>query len=115
MSEGKLKGGLIFLTILTYVFFLLIIPVIFNFQGLFFKAEFFITAVLLVISVILIFGLENPWKAMFYFYIICIVNICGIYTRTFVLAPLAVPLILLLIGLYASAPVSYTHLTLPTN
>lgn len=103
MSQGKSKGGLIFLVLLTYIFFLLMTPVIFNLHGKLFKAEIYFTAILLILSIIFIFGFSRPWKAMFFFYILCFINLCGIYTRTWELAPLAVPIIFLMVGLYASA------------
>jgi len=103
MSKGKSKGGLIFLVLLTYIFFLLMIPVTFGLKSSLLRAEIYVTAILLILSVIFLFGFERPWKAMFCFYILCFINLFVIYTRTWLLKPLAIPVILLLIGLYAAA------------
>lgn len=103
MSKEKSAWGFIFLVLLTFVFFLLIVPVIFGLHSTFLKAELIITAILLILAVIFIFGFERPWKAMFFFYIACLINTFAIYTRTWLLSPLVLPIILIIVGLYASA------------
>jgi hypothetical protein len=103
MSQGASKGGLIFLVLLTYIFFLLMTPIVFNLTGKLFKMELYMTAILLILSIIFLFGIARPWKAMFFFYILCMINMCGIYTRTWLLTPLILPGIFALVGLYASA------------
>jgi hypothetical protein len=78
-------------------------PIVFNLTGKLFKMELYITAILLILSIIFLFGIARPWKAMFFFFILCMINMCGIYTRTWLLAPLILPGIFALVGLYASA------------
>jgi hypothetical protein len=93
-------------TIIAFILFISMIPAVFSLSTGFMITEFIIYIILLVIgagAIIKLLSGRHAWTCMFGFFFLNIINIFAIFTRTFELAILAIPLIVTLIGLYISA------------
>ena len=94
----------ILVSIIVFALFLSMIQVIFHLR--FFRTEFVIFIILLIIGAVALFRLlagKNSWTALFVFFVLNAVNLFAIYTRTLNLTKVSLPVFLTIIGLYISA------------
>jgi len=93
-------------SIITFILLLSLIPVIFNLNSGFRLAELIVFVILLVFGTISVFRLlagANVWGSLFVFNFANAINLFVIYSRTFDLSSLSIPILFTLIGFYISA------------
>ena len=93
-------------SIITFILLLSLIPVIFNLNSGFRLAELIVFVILLVFGTISVFRLlagANAWLGLFVFNFVNAINLFVIYTRTFDLCSISIPMLFTLIGFYISA------------